>query len=78
MKGDYEKDISENLGDDRNLILLGVRADADIKHRNDRIRELLGLLANGRRYLMATNQDTLSAGDALEAFGFGRDGTKLV
>lgn len=36
----YEKDITENLGDNRNLILLGVRADADIKHRNQRIIEL--------------------------------------
>ena len=40
MSDTYEKDITENLGDDRNLILLGVRADADIDHRDKRIAEL--------------------------------------
>jgi hypothetical protein len=32
MSNDYEKDITEALGDNRHLILLGCRADADIDH----------------------------------------------
>ncbi len=37
MKGVYETEITENLGNDRNLILLGVRADADIQHLKKQI-----------------------------------------
>ena len=32
MRNVYETDITKNLGNNRNLILLGVRADADIHH----------------------------------------------
>lgn len=41
MNATYEKDITENLGDYRNLILLGARADADIKYLNDKEIEFL-------------------------------------
>lgn len=41
MSDTYEKDIIENLGDARNLILLGVRADADIDYRDKKIKRLL-------------------------------------
>jgi len=40
MQATYEKDITENLGDNRNLILLGVRADADINYLKEEIEKL--------------------------------------
>ena len=40
MKSSYEQEITENISNDRNLVLLGVRADADIEHLNKRIAEL--------------------------------------
>lgn len=47
MKATYEKEITENLGNDRNLILLGVRADADIKHLNKENRLLRQIMSEG-------------------------------
>ena len=40
MSNAYEKEITSNLGNRRNLILLGCRADADIDYRNDKIASL--------------------------------------
>jgi len=40
MSDHYEKDITKNLYSHRNLILLGVRADADIDSLRKRIAEL--------------------------------------
>ena len=42
MKASYEQEIKESLGDGRALILLGVRADADINHLSKKQLELLG------------------------------------
>jgi hypothetical protein len=41
----YEKDITQALGSARDLILLGVRADADIDYRDKRITELRAKIA---------------------------------
>ena len=37
----YENDIQKNLGNTRNLILLGVRADADIKYAEEKWAEAI-------------------------------------
>ena len=40
MSNAYEKDIGGNLNSRRNLVLLGVRADADIDYRDQKIAKL--------------------------------------
>ena len=40
MNSTYEKDITDNLGNHRNLILLVARADADIQHLNKAIEKI--------------------------------------
>jgi len=42
MNDTYEKDVTESLGNSRNLILLGVRADADIKHLKGKLNKMQG------------------------------------
>ena len=44
MKGLYEQEIEVNINDPRNLILLGVRADADIKNLVKKIEEFKSTL----------------------------------
>jgi hypothetical protein len=47
METVYEKDITENLGSPRNLILLGVRADADIEYLNKENKLLRLIMSEG-------------------------------
>jgi len=51
MSNAYEKEITKNIVNDRNLILLGCRADADIDYLKERIKALeldLGLMTIAR------------------------------
>jgi len=68
MADDYEKDITENLGDNRNLILLGVRADADIDHL---AKEKIQLLSENRllREIMAEGSHTMKGQELIKQLG---------
>lgn len=48
----------------------------EIKRLRAVVRELSEQLESGRNYLMTAQPDTVDISDALEAFGFGRDGLK--
>jgi hypothetical protein len=62
MQATYEKEITENLGDDRSLILLGVRADADIHQLNKKRREIVvDVLAMYKNLRDAPNEATRMA-----------------
>ncbi len=47
-----------------------------IKELEERIDELRSQLTEGRDYLMTVNADEVTVENALESFGFGRNGLK--
>lgn len=48
--------------------------EADLQKKSQLINELQQRLEEGRDYLMSASAESINAEDALEAFGFGRNG----
>jgi hypothetical protein len=49
---------------------------AHLKARRDMVQDLSNQLSEGRSYLMSVDADKITVEDALEAFGFGRNGLR--
>jgi hypothetical protein len=48
--------------------------EKEIERLKDMVHELSDRLNNGRNYLMSVDSDKITVEDALEAFGYGRNG----
>ena len=67
MSNAYEKEITANLGNSRNLILLGCRADADIDYHLSRISTLEAQLKDRDDTIMRLERFTRKQARQLEA-----------
>lgn len=59
-------------------VIKNIQSYSDEKNKlKEQISDLAKKLQEGRHYLMGVPSDEITVPDALEAFGFGRDGMKL-